>query len=356
MKQTPSVISAGESTTDTLRREALTDAVADGRSARVAVVIPCFRVAEQIESVLRRIGPEVTAVYCVDDASPDHSSDIIGRVIRTDARVHLLTHACNQGVGAAVATGYRQALADGAEVIVKLDGDGQMDPSLIPRLIAPICAGEADSASGMPLTRLIGNAGLSLLTKLSSGYWQLFDPTNGFTAIHANVLNHVRLNKVAQRYFFESDLLFRLNTLQAVVADVPMQACYGDENSSLRISHCLLRFPFLHMRNFGKRIFYNYFLRGFSIASIELVAGLILVTFGVTFGTSQWLTSLATAQAASAGTVMLAALPVILGTQLLLSFLNFDIATVPHSPVHRRLDRQHPLDNQRRLRTHRHPR
>ncbi len=165
---------------------------------RVAVVTPCFRVSRQIRGVLAAIGPEVWRIYCVDDACPEHSGAAVAEQAAHDSRIRLLRHDTNQGVGAAVVTGYRQAIADGAHVIVKLDGDGQMDPARIPDLIAPIAAGNADYVKGnrfyhleslraMPVSRLIGNAGLSFLSKLSTGYWNLFDPTNGFTAIHAEV-------------------------------------------------------------------------------------------------------------------------------------------------------------------------
>jgi glycosyltransferase involved in cell wall biosynthesis len=265
-----------------------------------------------------------------------------------DSRICCLVHEQNMGVGAAVVTGYKQALKDGAEVIVKLDGDGQMDPAGIPRLIGPIARGEADYVKGnrfyhleglrtMPFLRLIGNAGLSFLSKMSSGYWELFDPTNGYTAIHASLVGELPLDKLSRRYFFESDILFRLNVLRAAVTEVPMEARYADEGSSLSLLKTLVQFPLFHARNCLKRIFYNYFLRGFSMASINLVVGLALLTFGVVFGVTKWVVSIESSAFASPGTVMLAGLPVLLGCQLLLSFIAFDIANVPHIPIHQRL-------------------
>ena len=173
----------------------------------------------------------------------------------TDARVIVLRNPQNLGVGGAVLTGYRAAIEAGADVIIKIDGDGQMDPGLIPTFIAPIIAGEADYTKGnrffdleeiraMPRVRLIGNAALSFMTKLSSGYWNLFDPTNGYTAIHAHVARHLPFEKISSGYFFETDMLFRLNTLRAVVIDVPMDAKYGDEVSNLKISKTAGKFLF----------------------------------------------------------------------------------------------------------------
>jgi dolichol-phosphate mannosyltransferase len=312
---------------------------------RLAVVIPCYRVSRQIGDVLAAIGPEVWRIYCVDDGCPEQSGRMVEQRATVDPRVRLLVHPLNRGVGAAVVTGYRQALEDGAEIIVKLDGDGQMDPGRICELTAPLRDGEADYVKGnrfyhleslraMPVGRLIGNAGLSFLSKLSTGYWNLFDPTNGFTAIHAAVARRLPLGKLHPRYFFESDILFRLNTLRAVVTEVPMDARYGEEKSNLSLVKAFVQFPIYHARNCCKRIFYNYFLRGFSVASINLVVGFALLLFGVTFGVVEWIVGAQRQTPASSGTVMLAALPVIIGSQLLLSFLSFDMSNVPREPLH----------------------
>lgn len=313
---------------------------------RIAVVIPSYRVVRHILGVLAVIGPEVWRIYVVDDKCPDGSGDHVEAQCK-DPRVHVLRHEMNQGVGAAVMTGYRAAIADGAEVIVKVDGDGQMDPSLIPNFVAPILAGEADYTKGnrffdleelraMPKIRLFGNAVLSLLTKLSSGYWDLFDPTNGYTAIHANVARHLPFAKISNRYFFETDILFRLNILRAAVVDIPMDAKYCDEVSHLKISKIMGEFLFKHARNFAKRIFYNYYLRDLSLASIELPLGLLLFMFGTVFGGWHWLHGLSEGTATPAGTVMLAALPTLMGLQLVLSFLAYDIASVPRRIVHKK--------------------
>ena len=312
----------------------------------IAVVIPSYKVRSHVLDVLARIGPEVRSVYVVDDACPDASGDVVEARCK-DPRVHVIRNPVNLGVGGAVLNGYRRALRDGADIIVKIDGDGQMDPGLIMDFVAPIMAGEADYTKGnrffdlealsaMPRIRLVGNATLSLLTKLSGGYWDLFDPTNGFTAIHANVARLLPFEKISNRYFFETDMLFRLNTLRAVVVDVPMQAKYGDEVSSLSISRIVGEFLFKHIRNFAKRIFYNYYLRDLSLASIELPLGLLLLTAGTAFGAYHWAVSIRAGVPSSAGTVMLAALPIIMGVQFLLAFIGYDIASVPKRPIHGR--------------------
>ena len=319
-------------------------------TASIAVVIPCYKVTAHVLDVIRRIGPEVRAIFAVDDKCPDGSGAFIQQH-NTDPRVQVLFNPVNLGVGGAVMHGYRAAIAAGCDVIVKIDGDGQMDPALLPTFVAPILSGEADYTKGnrffdleeihqMPRIRLFGNAALSFLTKLSSGYWNLFDPTNGYTAIHARVAQLLPFGKISQRYFFETDMLFRLNTLRAVVVDVPMDAHYADEESNLRIGKILPEFLLKHTRNFAKRIFYNYYLRDMSLASLQLPAGVALLGFGLVFGLVRWLGSAATASVSSAGTVMLAGLPVMMGLQLLLAFIGHDVASVPSRALHKVLLRK----------------
>jgi hypothetical protein len=214
--------------------------------------------------------------------------------------------------------------------------------------VRPILDGEADYTKGnrffeleglaaMPRLRLLGNSVLSFASKLSSGYWNVFDPTNGFTAIHAEVLRQLPHDKLARGYFFESDLLFRLGTLRAVVADVPMPARYGDEESSLSIGRALPEFAWKHLVNTGKRLFYSYYLRNFNIASIEIAAGLPLLGFGIWIGVTRWFEGYLANRPATSGTVMLAALPVLVGIQLVLAFLSYDLQNVPRDVLHRRL-------------------
>jgi len=315
--------------------------------ARVAVVVPCFRVSKQILGVLAGIGPEVERIYVVDDCCPEGTGDLV-EARCGDPRVAVLRNERQQGVGGATLAGYRRAIDDGCAILVKLDGDGQMDPALIPRFLGPILAGEADYTKGnrfyrlgdvqaMPRARLLGNAALSFLTKFSTGYWDLFDPNNGFTALHAAVARELPSEKISRGYFFESDLLFRLNTLGAVVVEVPMIARYGDEESNLRISRAAGSFLVRHLRNFAKRIFYAYYLRGFSLASIELPLGAGLVGFGATLGAVRWIGGASSGTLATSGTVMLAALPIIVGVQLLLAFLSYDMQSQPRAPLHPRL-------------------
>ena len=231
----------------------------------VAVVIPCYRERDHILEVLATIPGFVAKTICVDDGCPDKTGELISAE-NTDTRVEVINNDTNQGVGGATIRGYEAALRSGATIIVKIDGDGQMDASMIETLIEPVKNGSADYAKGnrffdleklrsMPRMRLLGNAILSFVSKFSTGYWQTFDPTNGFTAIHRDVLALLPLEKIDKGYFFESDMLFRLNTLGSVVMDVPMPARYGEETSHLSVRKVLATFLYKHAANFLKRIY-----------------------------------------------------------------------------------------------------
>lgn len=319
----------------------------DGERKSVAVVIPCYRVRKHILEVIRAIGPEVQTIYVVDDACPQKTGEHVAQEC-SDSRVRVLTHEINCGVGGATITGYRQAIKDRVDVVVKIDGDGQMNPSHIATLISPIINGAADYTKGnrfyylegvqqMPLTRLLGNAALSFIAKFSTGYWDIFDPTNGFTAAYVNVIERLPLDKIDHRYFFESDILFRLNTIRAVVMDVPLPAKYAGEESNLKVFSSIPEFTWKHTRNALKRIFYNYYLRDFSVVSLELLFGCALLLFGILIGTVFWMKSVQTGIVATSGTVMLAALPTLVGIQLLIAFLSADSGSVPKAPLHKRL-------------------
>jgi dolichol-phosphate mannosyltransferase len=313
----------------------------------IAVIIPAYKVEKLIASVLQSIPDCVSRIYVVDDCCPNHSGAVASST-STTIPLTVLRHAENGGVGAAVITGYRAAIGDGADILIKIDGDGQMNPGLIAHFIAPILNGDSDYSKGnrfydlenigiMPPIRIFGNAILSFMTKLSSGYWNIFDPTNGFTAIHSNVARRLPFDKISKRYFFETDMLFRLNLLGAVVIDVPMDARYGQEVSNLKISNIFTEFLHKHIKNFFKRIFYNYFLRDFSLASIELLFGSILFLFGIFYGGYHWYQANEMQINSPVGTVMLPALTTLLGMQLLLGFLAYDIRSTPSKCIHRLL-------------------
>ena len=310
----------------------------------IAVVIPCYKVKSSILSVLNSIGKDIDKIYVIDDSCPEGTGKYVVSE-NNDIRVSVLYHDFNKGVGGAVITGYIKALEDSMSIIVKIDGDGQMNAELIPNFIRPLLNGTADYTkgnrffdlkflSGMPAIRIFGNSILSFVNKLSSGYWKIMDPTNGYTAIHSKILNHLPLDKIDNRYFFESDMLFRLGTIRAVVQDIPIVSVYGEEESNLDVFKIIVQFPMKYIKRTFKRIFYSYFLRDFNIASVELILGLNLFLGGFTYGVIHWHESYISSVATSSGVIMLAALPVILGFQLLLSALNYDINNTPDKVIH----------------------
>ena len=311
--------------------------------AGVWMVIPCYKVRDLILRVIEKVPAWIEGIVCVDDACPDGAADFIEAHV-TDPRVVVIRLAENQGVGGATLAGYAEAERRGGRIFVKVDGDDQMDLAYIPQLIAPILLGEADYTkgnrftsishlSGMPRVRIYGNAALSFAAKVSTGYWNVFDPTNGYTAIEACVARLVMEKRVSRRFFFETDLLYHLGTLRAVVRDVPMPARYGDEVSNIRISNIVGPFALKHAQNFLQRVVGQYFVRDFHAATIELLFGAMFLLFGLGYAL-RWMMIRLPGQAASAGVVMAAALPVIIGVQFLLQALNFDVLNTPSRPIH----------------------
>ncbi len=312
--------------------------------SQVAVIIPCFREKKMILEVISRTLEYPVQIYVIDDSCPESTGDFVLSNCNSE-RVKVIKHAKNKGVGGAVKTGYQAALIDGYQVLIKIDGDLQMDPNFLPKFIDPIIRGDADYTKGnrfyyldgllrMPRIRLIGNIMLSFLTKASSGYWNIFDPTNGYTGLHAALLTPIQISKVDDGFFFESDMLFRLNIARAKVIDIPIPIAYGNEKSSLSIKRIFMPFIFKNLRNFVKRIFYTYLIRNFSVATIELMLGFFMVCFGLYFGVTTWIESAESGQLASTGSIMLSALPIIIGSQMLFSFLTYDLSNEPKNSVH----------------------
>jgi dolichol-phosphate mannosyltransferase len=311
--------------------------------AGVWVVIPCYRVKAHILRVIEKVPAWAEGIVCVDDACPEGSGDFI-QANAADPRVRVVRLARNQGVGGATLAGYAEAARLGGRILVKVDGDDQMDLGYMGALVAPILLGEADYAKGnrftsvshlraMPSVRVFGNAVLSFAAKVSTGYWNIFDPTNGYTAIESTVAKLVMEKRVSRRFFFETDLLYHLSTLRAVVRDVPMPARYADEVSNLRIGAIIGPFALKHLRNFAQRVLGQYFVRDFNAASLELVFGLFGILFGFGYA-AHYVATRVPGQVASAGVVMAAALPIILGAQFLLQAINYDVLNPPSRPIH----------------------
>ncbi len=314
--------------------------------SKVLAIVPSFRTSSSIIDVVNRSLNYVDHVVIVDDLCPEESGKLVSKEFSKDKRVTVITHEENLGVGGAMKTGFAWALEHDFEIIVKIDGDGQMDPAFVPGLIKPLIDNTADFSKGnrfesprmvrqMPFIRLLGNGFLSLFSKISTGYWSVNDPTNGFIAIKKETLAKLEPELLANSYFFESDLLFRLAIVRARISEMPMAAVYGDEKSSLKIMKVLWTFPFLHFRNLIKRIVYNYYVRDWSIGSIELPIGLVLMIWGVWFGLSSYSTAQVQGEAVTAGQAVATAIGIILGFQLLLSFISQDVQSEPRAGTKR---------------------
>ncbi len=314
------------------------------RKYKIAAVVPAYRVEGKITDVLRGIPSYIQHVIVVDDASPDSTSDIVAALANRDRRLVLLRHDRNQGVGGAMVTGFRKALEIGAQIVVKIDGDGQMDTGHLPELILPLVEGRADYTKGnrfrdfialqrMPFIRRLGNMGLGFLTKAATGYWNIFDPTNGFLAIRSSVLAQLPLERIDHSYYFETSMLANLYLLGAVVRDVAMPARYQGEASSLIIRRVLFEFPLKLLSTFFRRIVLKNFIYDFSMETIYSIVGFPLLLFGLIFGTIKWIQYASRNIPAPTGTVMLPTLTVLLGIQLLLSAVESDLRSVPKEPL-----------------------
>lgn len=304
----------------------------------ISVVIPSYKVSKHILDVISDMPAFVNYIIVVDDKCPQNSGNIAET--SNDKRVVVCYHEVNQGVGGAVVTGYKKALELNSDIVIKVDGDGQMDVNYMQKLIQPIVDKKADYTKGnrftdfkalrqMPKIRLFGNSGLSFLVKASSGYWNMMDPTNGYTAINKHALEELDLDNLAKRYFFESDMLINLNIENAVVLDVDIPAKYGDEESSLSVTKTLFGFPPKLFKGLCKRIFLKYFIYDFNMLSLYLVLGLPMVLFGTGWGIIKWIEAILTNASTSIGTIMLAVLPIILGTQFLLQAIQIDMNNIP---------------------------
>ncbi|GAB1469906.1 hypothetical protein MASR2M66_07830 [Chloroflexota bacterium] len=315
---------------------------------KIAVVIPAYRAEREIQTVLAGVPEFIRHIIVVDDASPDASADLVSAAARQDERILLLRHEKNQGVGGAMVTGFKKALELGVEIVVKLDSDGQMNPRYIPDLVTPLITGEADYAKGnrfrdfeslqqMPFIRRVGNLGLSFLTKAATGYWNVFDPTNGYFAIRADVLAQLPLEKIDKGYYFETSMLSRLYLLDAHVQDVTIPALYRGEISNLSIRRVLFEFPYKLTRTLIKRIIVKYFIFDFSMMSIYLLTGIPLLLFGLIFGIAKWIQYAELGIPAPTGTVILPTLSVILAIQILLSAIEIDLNTAPRKAISKAL-------------------
>lgn len=307
------------------------------KDLRIAVVVPAFNEERHVADVIGGMPAFVDHIVVVDDASTDGTFDAASSA--ADARTEVLRHGVNKGVGGSIVSGHRRVLELGADVAVVMAGDNQMDPRYLSDLLDPIADSNygfakanrffsSTSFAGMPRHRVVGNVVLTFMTKFASGYWNLVDPQNGYTAIRKDCLGLLPLERLAERYEFENDQLIWLNVHNVRAVDVPIPAVYGSEVSTLRLHRVAPRLLRLLWTGYWRRIWRKYVLWSFSPVALLLGAGLLLLLLGIVVGLWAVAASMGPGSA-SVGTWLLAVAPALVGTQFLVQALVLDIQATP---------------------------
>jgi glycosyltransferase involved in cell wall biosynthesis len=306
--------------------------VLDGK--RVAVVIPAYNEEQLLGATVEGIPNFVDRIYVVDDASRDGTVAAARNV--HDRRVQVIEHERNQGVGAAIVTGYKQAYADEMDVTAVMAADNQMDPDDLEHIVTPVARGELDYAKAnrlftgqawelIPRYRYLGNAILSLLTKIASGYWHIADSQSGYTAVSHEYLGLLDLDRIYKRYGFPNDMLVHLNVWNARVRDIPSRPIYGvGERSGIRLRKVVPTISWLLVKGFFWRMREKYVIRDFHPLVFFYVFGFLMAVLGLGLGIAEVVLRIM-GNAVSAGTVVLVALLLIFGSQFTLFAMWFDM-------------------------------
>jgi len=308
---------------------------------RICVVVPALNEEHSIGRVIESIPEFVDHIVVVDDGSTDRTAQIATSLANKDGRVELLKRQSRGGVGAAIISGHTRAIQLGVDIVAVMAGDGQMDPKYLTLLLDKIVEGYdyakgnrfliEEHLSGMPKHRMLGNVVLSILSKAASGYWNIFDHDNGYTAIRRATLQRLRLSRVSRDYNFERDMLVQLNILGARVADVPIESRYPDRYSKIRLYSFIPRASFFLIRRFFQRIFVKYLFNDVRPFGIMFLPGFLLFAWGFLYGV--YLTYLRyfdpRHSSPSTGTVMISVLPFFIGFQLLLFAFVLDVLEAP---------------------------
>lgn len=307
----------------------------------VAIVIPFYNSSNLILEVVKNIPDFIRYVIIVDDCGKEEiPKEHILQLSNPLTEYVFLKNDINLGVGGATKTGFGKAIELNADLVVKIDSDNQMDLNYLPLMIESIINNHADYVKGnrfrdlnalkkMPFVRRMGNLVLSFLIKIATGYWNVFDPTNGYFVIKSSFLKQLDLSKLSNRYFFETSLIAELFYLKARIKDIAMPAIYADEKSSMKVWKMPIIFSWNLLKLFIKRIIKQYFLYDFNIGSVYLFFGFPLFFFGIVYGVYNWVYYSSLNILAPTGTIMLVTLSIILGFQLLLQAIQYDIIQSP---------------------------
>ena len=301
---------------------------------RVAVVVPAHDEEELIGTTIAGVPEFVDRIYVVDDASGDATVERAQSV--ADPRVEVIRHARNEGVGAAIVTGYKRAIDEKMDVAAVMAGDNQMDPYDLENLVQPVARGEVDYAKAnrlvtgeawklIPRTRYLGNAALSLLTKIASGYCHVADSQSGYTAIALRTLQALDLDRVYRRYGFPNDMLVHLNVVNARVRDVPSRPVYGvGERSGIRYRHVVPKISWLLVKGFFWRMREKYVIRDFHPLVFFYLLGIVMTVLGLGLGIAEVVLRIL-GNSITAATIVLVALLLIFGSQFSLFAMWFDM-------------------------------
>lgn len=308
---------------------------------KIGIVVPCRHARDHVLAVLAGIGPEATAIYVVDDACPENTGQHV-RDNCADPRVRVIRSDRELGPGGATVRGYREALGEEMDILVRLDAASSADPARLESLVRPLVDGQADYAKGNRWFHPAETSGAgtgttlrrglaSLGAKLATGYWDVTDPGHGFTALHATVARAIPVERVACDARFAVDMLFRLGELRAVVVDVPMPQRQTGESRATDAPTGAGAGWFLARA--GERLAYAWLAREINAGTLQLALGIALLLAGALYAAILG----ARPATASAGEVMLAALPIVVAVQCLLGALRYDLANVPSRPIHAQL-------------------
>lgn len=257
---------------------------------KIGVVVPAYNEEKLIKKTLSTMPDFVDLIFAVNDGSKDQTKAIIEECHLKDARVILVNHPVNLGLGRSLIDGYNAALENGCDVIAVMAGDGQMAPDELPDMVRPLCEGRADYSKGnrllhpavaerMPTYRLVGNAGLTFLTKMATGYWHVMDPQCGYTAITSEALKKIKIDEMAKRYAYNADILNRLNIHNFRVIDVPIEPIYGEEQSKIILRKYIPLIIKLLTRLTIKRLMIKYLVQDFSAMILFYLAALVNLFF-----------------------------------------------------------------------------
>lgn len=307
------------------------------KNKTIAVVIPCYKVENHIQKVIDDIPEFVDYIVAVNDCSPDNTKSVLDKIAKSNSKLVVIQHDKNQGVGGAMTTGFKMCVEKNIDIVLKIDGDGQMDMSFMPQLVDAVIDGKYDFAKGdrvrnrkmlekMPAIRRFGNLGLTFLVRIASGYWKISDPTNGYLCITLPTLKKLDFSRLSKRFFFEISLISELYYTGARIKDVQMPSIYGDEKSNLSIWKTLVSFPVKLIKTHARRLRTQYFINDFNINSVYLLTGLPMFLFGVIFGLVKWIHYAKIGIAAPTGTIIISLMTIIMGFQLILSFIQNDMS------------------------------